>query len=719
MVTRRTTCFLLFFGLAFSGLAQESLEVTGIRSGMLGRYLTEFARQSWEERAAKVARISTPAEVSERQEHIRRTVLEALGGFPEKTPLNPRVTGTLERDGYRVENVIYESIPGYYVTANVYVPASAKPPYPALLGTAGHSANGKASAVYQHVWISLAKRGILVLAYDPQGQGERYQYFDVELGRPRLGSTAEHTMAGIQCLLTGTNVARYELWDGIRGVDYLLSRGDVDPERIGVAGNSGGGTQTAYLAVVEPRLAVAAPACYITSWEKLWAGPGPQDAEQNFAGFLRDGLDFGDFLIAFAPRPLKVLTAIRDFFPIDGARATFAEARRIYEVLGAADRIDFFEYDDGHGWSKPRREAAYRWLEKWLNNRDDEGVEPEFLTEPEENLYATPTGQLATSLKGETVHSLNLALAEDIYPGRSATKIAAPAALRSLVAARIALSAGASSRGGSPAWTKHGEVGRDGYRIEKIALETEKGITIPALVFVPAAGQGRRPAILYVQPAGKSADAGRGGDIEALVRTGNVVMAPDPRGWGESAGRRGSAGYRGSWQTAMRAILVGKTMAGMQTGDLLRSFDYLASREDVDSSSVSLFGKGNGGVLALYAAALEPRFRKVACEGAVTSYMDVVRSKLHEGIMDIVVPGVLRDFDLPDLAFMIAPRPLWIVDPRTPTGGPVNLQKASEHYTDARTAYQSVSKPDNFRVARRPEGWRLEKVYEGWLGSDQ
>ncbi len=278
--------------------AQEALNVTSGLRGMTDEYLTAIASKLWSRRAAEVAQIRTPDEVRRRQAYVREKIVAALGGWPEKTRLNARITGALERDGYRIEKLVYESLPGFHVTANVYTPSRGRPPFPAVVGVAGHSATGKAFPVYQRAWIGLVKRGILVIAIDPPGQGERYEYWDSELGRSMAGGpTAEHSMAGIQCLLTGTNFARYETWDGIRAVDYLLTRGDVDPKRIGVAGNSGGGTQSAYLAAVEPRLAAAAPSCYITSWEKLWTKPGPQDAEQNFAGFLSDGLDFADFLI--------------------------------------------------------------------------------------------------------------------------------------------------------------------------------------------------------------------------------------------------------------------------------------------------------------------------------------------------------------------------------------------------------------------------------------
>jgi len=653
--------------------AQESLEVTGGLRGMVDRHLTVAAEQLLEARAARVAAIRTPEQAAERQSYIRSTMLEQIGGFPEKTPLNARITGVLKRQGYRIEKLIYESQPNYYVTANLYVPETGAGRFPAVLGTAGHSAGGKSYPLYQRAWIGLVKRGFVVLAYDPPGQGERSEYWDPETGRSRLGiGVPEHIMTGLQCLLTGSNIARYEIWDGVRAVDYLLTRQEVDPERIAVIGNSGGGTQSAYLAVLEPRLAAAVPSCYITSWARLWESPGPQDAEQVFAGFLRDGLDFPDFLIAFAPKPIKMLTAIRDFFPIEGARATYAEARRIFEVLGKTERMDFFEYDDTHGWSRPRREATYRWLEKWLNGRDDEGVEPEFATEPERELLCTPTGQVATSLKGETTRSLNRALGERLYPGRAAASIQDPAGLRRLIAETLPV----PGERGLPRSDRYGEIGRDGYRIEKIALTPEPGITLPGLVFVPAAGPARKPAVLYINSAGKAADAGRGGPLEALALAGHVVLALDPRGWGEGAAPAGRSGYSGAYQTAMRAILIGKTLAGMQISDVLRGFDYLASRPDVDAAQIGIHGKSNGGVVALYAAALEPRIRQAVVENAPLSYMDLVRATIHENTVDLIVPGVLRQFDLPDVCRAIVPRPIEIVNPRAPAGGPASPDAA-------------------------------------------
>jgi cephalosporin-C deacetylase-like acetyl esterase len=614
------------------------------------RYLTGIARSQWEARAARVAAIRTPAEVKERQQYIRKKLVEEIGGFPAKTPLNARITGTIEHDDYKVEKLIYESQPHYYVSANVFVPKGGKAPYPAVLGTAGHSLEGKSFELYQSVWVSLARRGFVVLAYDPPGQGERLEYLDPATGKSRLpgGGTGEHSMAGIQCLLTGTNIARYFIWDGIRAVDYLLARGDVDPKRIAVTGNSGGGTQSSYLAAFEPRLAAAAPSCYLTSWEKLWAGPGPQDAEQDFVHFLKDGLDFPDFLIAFAPKPIQMATATRDFFPIDGAKATYAEAQRVFGVMGAADRAGFFEFDDTHGWSKPRRQATYRWLVHWLQDRPDDGAEVELKLDKPADLLCTKTGQVATSLAdAETVQSLNAALAQKLSDHRAG---AGGRNIPALVKARLAITAAR----GTPAATVHDAAEQDGYRTEKVDIPAEPGITLAATAFVPAGRGGasmpaRMPAVLWVN----GDDAG----ARALVREGKIVLAVDPRGTGADAPTAGKVGgYGKPYQTFMRALLVGKTMAGMQTEDLLHAFDYLVSRPDVDTTRVELMGKGNSGVIALYAAALEPRIAKVTAQGAPQSYLAIARMKIHQDITDIVVPGVLHDFDLPDVVAAVGRR---------------------------------------------------------------
>ncbi len=608
---------------------------------MLDAYLTGIAERHWEARQVEVSSIVTPAQLRARQDYIRSRILEAIGGLPERTPLQARITGTLIRRGYRVEKLIYESLPGFRVTANLYIPSTGKPPFPAVLGTSGHSLLSKADADYQRAWIGLVRSGFVVLVYDPPGQGERSEYWDQAKGKSVVGIGAkEHAMAGLQCILTGTNIARYLVWDGIRGLDYLLSRPEVDPARVGVAGNSGGGAIAAYLAAVEPRFAAAALSCFITRWPELWMDPGPQDPEQVLHGFMANHLDFAGLLVAAAPHPLQVLAARGDYFPVEGTRRTLDEAGRMYAMLGAADRLNLTEADGEHRWSLPLRQASRRFFHQWLSSTHvDEQEDP---INDAKDLHATTTGQLATSLGSETVASLNKTLAERIYADRAAVH---GADLRELVIRRLRVSEHGEAKVRHPS-----TLGLNVFGAERLELETEPGIVVPVRLYLPKQTL-RAPGIVYVDPAGSD-------EVGELVRGGNIVLAVDPRGWGQTYPSFIRRTYGAFYQSFLRAYLLDRPLVGMQVEDVIGAFRYLRRRKEVIPGLISIYGKGNGGVVALYAAVLEKDIAKATSVGAVPSYMSIVRSARHQDILDILVPGVLADFDLPDLVRAIAPRPV-------------------------------------------------------------
>ncbi len=246
-------------------------------------------------------------QVLDRQKSVVAELWKMLGGPLDRTPLNARVTGTVERPGYRIEKLTFESRPRLYVTANLYVPAGTGR-RPAILGPLGHSVNGKAWPSYQKLFSNLARKGYVVLAYDPFGQGERIEYPGSRPGQSALGGgTSEHEYAGRRLILLGANFGLFRAWDGIRGIDYLLTRAEVDPERIGCCGQSGGGTLTQFLAALDSRIRVAVVSMGNT--ENLAQAdvepPGSaDDAEQNIVPALARGIDRADLLYAFAPKPL-------------------------------------------------------------------------------------------------------------------------------------------------------------------------------------------------------------------------------------------------------------------------------------------------------------------------------------------------------------------------------------------------------------------------------
>ncbi len=678
----------LLISLAAMAQGPAPLAVGGDYATAFERWLTQQAEGHWEARERTIAALATGAEIRARQESVRKTMVELIGGFPAvKSPLKAQVTGQFAREGYRVENVIFESQPGFKVTANLYLPTTGKAPYPAVLGVAGHSANGKASATYQAAFIGFVKQGFAVLAFDPPGQGERSEYYDAATGRSRVGiGTGEHTMAGLQALLTGHTMARYETWDGVRAFDYLLTRPEIDPKRIAVAGNSGGGTQAAYLAAVEPRLAAVVSSCYMTRWRELWSGPGPQDAEQVFPSFVERGLDFGDFALAGAPRPFLMTTAIQDFFPIDGARATYKQNQRLFDLVGAGEKAGYFEYDDTHGWSKPRREAAYRFLGKWLQNRETEGREPEGKPEEESLLYATATGQVATSGGSETVQSLNLQHARKLAAARPAVTVAG-----------LAAAIGWKEEKGAAAARGLGELTRDGVRVEKLELAREGGVAIPALLF-HAAGPASGRVAVFVSSFGKGNDA----DVLALAKAGTAVLAVDPRGMGESYKPAGRTGYRQSYQLAARAILLGRNLVEMQASDIQAAVRYLQGRPEAAGRKLALYAKGAAGPAAMIAAALMPGIAELVTERSVVSYMDVVSARVHEGLDQAVVPGILAKADLPDALRLMGGRPVTLLSPAHPNGRPMLMNE--------------VRPSAGVRVVLRGEGWALSRALPEWFG---
>jgi cephalosporin-C deacetylase-like acetyl esterase len=636
----------------------------------VGSALKAAAEKLLAARDANVAKLSSAQDVADRKRYLREKMIRALGGFPERTPLNARTTGTLDREQYRIEKVIFESQPKFYVAANLYLPKASGAPYPAILFPLGHEPGGKSYPAWQTAIVNLAMRGFVVLTWDPLGQGERIQLYDPDLRESKVGaSTIEHTVLGSQCLLAGDALARYTIWDGIRALDYLLSRPEVDSGRIGCTGNSGGGTHTAYLAALDDRIHVAAPSCYVTSWRRLLETIGPQDAEQCIPGWIADGLDHGDFIAAFAPKPYLMLSAIRDFFSITGARSTFHEAQRIYEMLGAPGKIEMVEADDGHGYSAPRRVAAYRWFSRWLKGIEDNQPEREIVLASEDELRCTSTGQVNTSLGGETVWSMNRARAGQ--PSRGAVS-----------EADVARAISFERPHGAPAIQPFGRIQRPGLRIEKLTYATEEGMFVPALLYLPEA-RGRKGAILTADGRGKSAAAAYANEF---ARAGLVVLSIDARGFGETRRRldpsdRAWIRHFDDYETAMTALLLRRTMVGMRATDIVRGVDLLAGHPDVNPERISAFGCEGGAVPLLYAAALEPRIRALALERMVVSYRSIVEHSIHRGVFEQIVPGALKLYDLPALAGLLAPRPVWIVDAADPMGHPADPDAVKVAYS--------------------------------------
>jgi cephalosporin-C deacetylase-like acetyl esterase len=687
-------------------------------SGTLRSYLQKIAFEQLAARKEAVAAIQTREQFERHKAEVRRQLLVMMGGLPgERSSLNVRKTGTIDRGEYRIEKLVYESLPHFYVTADLYVPQTGRPPYPAVLQPTGHSLAAKARAFYQNLGLGLVKNGFVVLTYDPTGQGERRIYYDAALGDSKVGgTTVEHEMVGIQSLLGGESIARYMVWDGMRGLDVLQGLPFVDPKRIGISGCSGGGTLTAYLAALDDRLKVAAPSCYITDWDEQLLGTGPQDAEQQFPDQLKNGLNHADLVEAFAPKPYLIASTTEDFFPIAGSRKAFQESQRIYSLLGAADKITT-SYDAGpHGTTRHQREAIYAWMSRWLKGGNGEIYpEPAFQTEYEEDLLCTKTGQVSTSLGGETPATLNVERLSKRIPSRPPLSGAADLdRLRARLKDEIVrLTRYEPSHGPLNAKTLERTEGR-GYSLTHLSYEAAAGRTIRARLAEPAPDRSRSKSILYVDERGARAASAPGGDVDELAQLGYTVLAVDPSGIGESAVAWSS--YSNSWfgqeKIAWLALMVGKPMVGLRMDDIVRGIDLLRERGALFGEQCLGIGEGMAGVDLLHAAVLDSRIAGVVVQGSLLSYAAVARTPIHRQVFDAVIPGVLGKYDLPDLVASLAPRPVWLVNLRSAAGSPVFLRETKSEFKYTEAAYAAAGAQDKLTLGLRREGESMAAAYQ-------
>ena len=675
-VVSMVVCLGLMLGVAAA--ADENLIVLPekiddmVPGNMMSHYLRRLAGQKFEDWKAKYEQRKTPEQIDEYQKRLRKEFLEAIGGLPERTPLNPRVTSVTQRDGYRVEKAIFESQPNHHVTALLFLPDTDKykPPYPGVLVPCGHSANGKASEAYQTMGALLALNGMAGLVFDPIDQGERSQMLSQ---LPRLAGTRAHTMLGVGSILLGRNTARFEIWDGMRAIDYLQSRPEVDPKRIGCTGNSGGGTQTSYLMSLDDRIVAAAPSCYITGFERLLDTIGPQDAEQNIYGQLEFGMDHADYLMMRAPTPILICGATEDFFDITGVWNSFRYAKRLYTRMEFAERIELLENDAGHNYNRLQRQGVVRWMSRWLLKRDEPIIEPEIKLLSDEEVLCSPAGQVMKLEGARSTYDLNRDLEKDLAKNRK--ELWASGNQAGLLD-RVRQTTGIRKLKElpKPEVVRYDTIERNGHQVRKMILMPEDGIYLPALMFVPGANANKpappRGLVLYIHEQGKAAATAPGGPIEAMVKAGMCVLAVDVRGTGETQqGKQGQlSGATGSdWKDVFTAYLLGRSYVGMRAEDVLVAARFLLHDQ---TGRVDLVAAGNVGVPALHAAALEPDlFGSVKLVRSLSSWSNVIESGRSYNQQVNAVQGALTIYDIPDLAATLGKK-LTIEEPLNALGQP-------------------------------------------------
>ena len=679
------------------------------------KYFCSVALDQLSQREKHISTLSTKEDWLNRQELVREKLKKLIGPFPEKTSLNAHVTGVLKRDGYRVEKLIYESQPGYYVTAALFIPDKISGKAPAILNAIGHSTQSFRRDIYQHVIINLVKKGFVVLTYDQMGQGERIQYFDKETGKSRFGSTTQHSYPGAQCFISGYSPANYFIWDGIRGIDYLLTRKEVDPDRIGMTGLSGGGTSTAFTAAIDDRILAAAPTCFITKYEYLFKSIGPQDAEQNIYHLLYEGLDHADFVELRAPKPTLLVTTTRDFFSIQGARETFYEAKQAYFAFGKEDLLQMSEGDHVHGFIKKNNEATYAFFQKYLNNpgdSTDENVE----TIPEKELLVTETGQVATSMTAETMFSLNKKKVEKQEKILETARLDSERHLAQVheTAKRIS---GFEHPGqfGSPVFS--GRYVKTDYVLEKYLIPGSGDYMLPAALFMPIKNK-KSEIILLLDEDGMDHAANQDSLAHQLIAQGYSVLLFDVPG----VGSMGPGYLKGdayidkvSYNQWFAGILTGKSIVGLRAEDIVRMVHFV-KQEYGEFKTVSAISRGVTDSDLLHAAVFSRDIENIALINPLMSYTDIALTRDYKPsfILD-VVPGSIEEYDLPDLMAALDGRKLMLIDPLRASG---NIAKEVEYQKILAFpihVYSEKQISSDFRIALQTGEEVPWSLWEWWL----
>ena len=505
------------------------------------------------------------------------------------------------------------------------------------------------------------------MAIEPLGQGERFQYFDPESGNRIIGGcTTEHTYAGLQFTLNGASVARHFIWDAIRGLDYLESRSEVDPLRIGLTGNSGRGTQSSFLMISEPRFAAAMPCTFIMTLESYIKTGQPQDSEQIVPGCFAHGPDHDEYITAMAPKPVRVGAVAYDFFPIEGAIEAVSRAKKVYALYNAESSLDMIVSSHRHQYSPELRQACVNFFKQHFRGEppDFRTADPEVLADSD--LWVTPNGQiLDLYLDSKTVFDLN----RERISQMKIIRLSDVKELRQSIEEVLGI-VGDRDQPIYPRIISDQVI--DGYRTEKIFFFSQPNIVVTGIMIHPKYDIEVTQTDLVIFEKGTNQIPGMRDWLERRLAVGHRVFVYDLRGIGGVEMRPVNSNnhpHSTAYKLASDAIMLGISTLGSRTFDVLRGYDYLNSRSDVEL--VGLYGLQKGAVYAYFAGALEDRFASLEFEDLLISYQNLVETRYYDQKhynLEIAAWGILQKFDFQDLLPCFSNRDFRMITPRDANG---------------------------------------------------
>ncbi len=608
----------------------------------LYKIISEEAFRLLDARTKNIANLETKDQWLSYQDELRGKLFGSMEKF-KRTPLHAQTTGDIKRKTFTVEKILFESLPGFYLTGCLFLPNTRQSPAPAIIYCSGHTDQAFRNDTYQNVILNLVDKGFVVFAFDPIGQGERSQYLDTATGVSKVGlCTPEHCYAGMQTLMTGTSITDYFVWDGSRAVDYLMSRKEVDPNRIGITGRSGGGTQAAMIAAYDKRIYAAAPEAWFNNFKRLLQSIGMGDAEQNPYQAIANGIDYPDYLHIRAPRPSLIVTTTHDFFSIQGARETFTEAQRSYTALGNSQNILMTEDLGVHESTKTNRESVYAFFQEHLGLPGDP-TEKEIPLFAADELWVSKTGQISSSMKNKTVFDLNQSyfLKTKLAKNELGEKIKEIAGIRfdrKLITAVYT-----------------GKLNREGYEVEKYFLEQSKGDYALPVYVIKKSDVKTNKILVWLNTSGKNKVL-ENDRLPKFLDANFTIITADLPGIGELydpefTGDGFIDGIPNNY--AFGAHLIGKSVAGIQAEgiDVLMQFVTQRSR---DSEQVYALVEGGVGSAFLHFASIKNTFSKIVLSDMPDSNRKLMETKYYNPRQAYyIVPGSLPFYDIDDMISLL------------------------------------------------------------------
>lgn len=635
------------------GAVADALAVPVLVTAGLASHEAVFSQVLAADEAADRAwgTLTTKEALAAHQKQLRERWMASFGGFPARTPLNARVTGSVDREGYKIEKILLESQPGHFVTGHLFLPQAPafKPPFPAVLICCGHSGNGKASKDYQRGAVLAAQAGLAALIYDPIDQGERLQL----PGKKPPHNVHGHNITGVSAMLLGWNTARFRIWDGMRVLDYLQERPEIDKQRLGVMGNSGGGTLSSYIMALDDRIGAGAPSCYISTLRDVCDRCGPQDAEQNFFGQLAFGMNHAGYLLARAPMPVCMNCAHGDFFPFAGSEKSYAVARAVFERFGWGERVAMLDVPGPHGWKEGNRVGSVQWMRRWL--RDETAALPLDLPAlrascasydaksadcglQEPDAWVTSTGQVRDLPGARSVYDImrdELAAIEKqrapLVGDARVRKVRELAGIRPLAELNATR-------------TETGRQAGEGFTTVRQHFALPGRLTWPAVTLLPEKVSGAPVLVL--------AEGGRTQAVETVtsyLASGHPVMATDLTAVGEISACKHR--FYGSKYTdegiGVMLYLLGESLVGRRAEEIIVCARAHAAAHG--GAPVILHARGGLAVAAAHAFAAEPTlFAKLELADAPLAWAEVIR-RADRFNFALCVQNALRFYDWTDL----------------------------------------------------------------------